>query len=133
MYFLQQWFGLADEALEDTVYDSQAFRSFLGLDLGRESVPDATTLLNVRHLLEEHGLAERIFETVKAAVPRIAVPASGHLGGCSWPVSDRRAGADRRFLATFLASLPKKRSERRLAMITVGAAAPRPAPHRRPH
>jgi len=65
MYFLQQWFGLADEALEDAIYDSQAFRTFLGLDLGRESVPDATTLLNFRHLLEEHGLTERIFETVK--------------------------------------------------------------------
>jgi len=65
MYFLQQWFGLADEALEDAVYDSQAFRTFLGLDLGRASVPDATTLLNFRHLLEEHGLTERIFETVK--------------------------------------------------------------------
>jgi IS5 family transposase len=65
MYFLQQWFGLADEALEDAIYDSQAFRTFLGLDLGRESVPDATTLLNFRHLMEEHGLTERIFETVK--------------------------------------------------------------------
>ena len=56
LYFLQQWFGLADEALEDAVYDSQAFRGFLGLDLGREAVPDATTLLKFRHLLEKSGL-----------------------------------------------------------------------------
>jgi IS5 family transposase len=65
MYFLQQWFGLADEALEDAIYDSQAFRGFLSLDLGREAVPDATTLLNFRRLIEEHALGEQIFETVK--------------------------------------------------------------------
>ena len=51
-YFLQQWFGLADDALKDTVYHRQAFRSFLGLDLVREAVPDATTLLKFRYLLE---------------------------------------------------------------------------------
>ena len=43
MYFLQQWFGLADEALEDAIYDSQAMREFLGLDLARDPVPDATS------------------------------------------------------------------------------------------
>ena len=64
MYFLQQWYALADEALEDAIYDSQALRNFVGIDLGRESVPDATTLLNFRHLLEEQGLAATIFETV---------------------------------------------------------------------
>ena len=61
MYFLQQWFGLSDEGLEDAIYDSQALRGFLGLDLGREAVPDATTLLGFRHLLEAQGLTERIF------------------------------------------------------------------------
>jgi IS5 family transposase len=65
MYFLQQWFGLADEALEDAIYDSQAFRAFLGIDLGREAVPDATTLLRFRRLLEDNDLTGRIFETVK--------------------------------------------------------------------
>jgi len=64
LYFLQQWFGLADEALEDAVYDSQAFRGFLGLDLGRAAVPDATTLLKFRHLLETAGLTKTIFETI---------------------------------------------------------------------
>ncbi len=64
LYFLQQWFGLADEALEDAVYDSQAFRGFLGMDLGREAVPDATTLLKFRHRLETAGLTKTIFETV---------------------------------------------------------------------
>jgi IS5 family transposase len=68
MYFLQQWFGLSDEGLEDAIYDSQALRGFLGLDLGREAVPDATTLLGFRHLLEAQGLTERIFETVNAGL-----------------------------------------------------------------
>jgi len=66
MYFLQLWFGLADEALEDAIYDSQALRGFLGIDLGRESVPDATTLLQFRRLLEDKALAATIFETVNA-------------------------------------------------------------------
>ena len=48
MYFLQQWYTLADEALEDALYESPAMREFLGIDLGRVDVPDATTLLNFR-------------------------------------------------------------------------------------
>ena len=66
IYFLQQWYGLADEALEDTIYDSQAMRTFAGIDLSVEAVPDATTLLNFRHLLEAHHLTERLFEEVGA-------------------------------------------------------------------
>jgi IS5 family transposase len=66
IYFLQQWYGLADEALEDTIYDSQAMRGFLGLDLGVEAVPDATTLLHFRHLLEAHELTVRILAEVNA-------------------------------------------------------------------
>ncbi len=66
IYFLQQWYGLADEALEDALYDSQALRLFAGIDLGTEPVPDATTLLKFRHLLEEHQLTEAIFGAVKA-------------------------------------------------------------------
>ena len=66
MYFLQQWYALADEALEETIYDSQAMRTFAGIDLGTEAVPDATTLLQFRHLLEKHELTKRIFEEVGA-------------------------------------------------------------------
>jgi transposase, IS5 family len=66
IYFLQQWYGLADEALEDAMYDIQALRTFVGIDLGEEGVPDATTLLNFRHLLEEHDLTKAIFEEVGA-------------------------------------------------------------------
>jgi IS5 family transposase len=64
IYFLQQWYGLADEALEDALYDSQALRSFAGIDLSAEAVPDATTLLKFRHLLERHRLTQAIFEEV---------------------------------------------------------------------
>jgi IS5 family transposase len=66
IYFLQQWYALSDEALEDAIYDSQAMRSFAGIDLSVEAVPDATTLLNFRHLLEKHGLTKAIFEQVGA-------------------------------------------------------------------
>jgi transposase, IS5 family len=66
VYFLQQWYGLADAAIEDAIYDRQAMRTFAGIDLSVEAVPDATTLLNFRHLLEEHELTRRVFEEVRA-------------------------------------------------------------------
>ena len=64
MYFVQQWFNLADEACEDALLDSPALRSFVGIDLGRERVPDATTLLKFRRLLERHALGEALFARV---------------------------------------------------------------------
>ncbi len=64
LYFLQQWYALADEALEDALYDSHAMRNFAGIDLGCDAVPDATTVLNFRHLLERHHLSEQIFAEV---------------------------------------------------------------------
>ena len=64
VYFLQQWYGLADEALEDTIYDSQAMRNFAGIDLTANPVPDATTLLKFRHLLEAHDLTKRIRDSL---------------------------------------------------------------------
>jgi IS5 family transposase len=66
IYFLQQWYALADEALEDALYDSQALRTFAGIDLSVEAVPDATTLLKFRHLLEAHDLTRAIFAEVGA-------------------------------------------------------------------
>jgi len=66
IYFLQQWYALADEALEDALYDSQALRTFAGIDLSVEAVPDATTLLKFRHLLEAHDLTRQIFGEVNA-------------------------------------------------------------------
>ena len=66
MYFLRQWFGLADEAVEDAIYDSQAMREFVGIDLAREAVPDATTLLKFRRLLEAHDLTAKLFEGINS-------------------------------------------------------------------
>ena len=66
MYFLQQWYTLADEALEDALYDSQAMREFVGIDLAREQVPDATTRLKFRRLLEQHDLTAAILAEVNA-------------------------------------------------------------------
>ena len=66
LYFLQQWYGLADEALEDALYDSHALRNFTGIDLGLENVPDATTLLKFRRLLETHDLTRRLLDEVSA-------------------------------------------------------------------
>ena len=64
MYVAQQCFGLSDEGIEDAVYDSQAIRAFVGIDLGHESAPDSTTLLKFRHLLEAKDLTLQIFDTI---------------------------------------------------------------------
>lgn len=66
MYFVQQWYGLADEAVEDALYDSQALRDFCGINLAREAVPDATTLMGFRHLLEAHKLPRAMLKEVNA-------------------------------------------------------------------
>lgn len=64
MYVAQQCFGLSDEGIEDAIYDSQAIRGFVGIDLNRESAPDATTLLKFRHMLEANGITRQIFDTI---------------------------------------------------------------------
>ena len=64
--FLQHWFNLSDPMVEEALYDSLAMRSFVGIDLGREPAPDETTVCKFRHLLERHGLGERLFARVNA-------------------------------------------------------------------
>lgn len=64
MYFLQQWFNLSDPAVEEALYDSPLLREFAGIDLGREAVPDETTVCKFRHLLEEHGIGAALLATV---------------------------------------------------------------------
>jgi IS5 family transposase len=66
IYFLQQWFNLSDPGAEETLYDSLAMRRFAGIDLGREPVPDETTICKFRHLLERHELGSALFEQVHA-------------------------------------------------------------------
>jgi IS5 family transposase len=64
IHCLQLWFDLSDPAVEEALYDSRAMRAFVGIDLGREPVPDETTVMRFRHLLEHNGLGEKIFEEV---------------------------------------------------------------------
>jgi IS5 family transposase len=64
IYFLQHWFNLSDPGAEDALYESAVLRRFTGVDLGRAAAPDETTILNFRHLLEQHELCGRILDEV---------------------------------------------------------------------
>ena len=67
MYLLSVWFNLSDEGVEDAIYDSYAFRQFLGIDFwAHEQAPDATTLCKFRKMLTEQGVTEQLFESIKA-------------------------------------------------------------------
>jgi len=64
VYFLQNWYALIHPLAEESVYNSEAMRRFAGIGLGDDRIPDETTILNFRHLLERHGLTEAIFPSV---------------------------------------------------------------------
>lgn len=64
IHFLQHWFNLSDPAAEEALYDSRALRHFAGIDLGREPVPDETTICKFRHLMEKHNLGDQLFHLV---------------------------------------------------------------------
>jgi IS5 family transposase len=64
IYFLQQWFNLSDPQAEDAIYDSESMRRFARVELSEDVVPDETTILRFRHLLEEHRLTEKIFAAI---------------------------------------------------------------------
>lgn len=66
IYFLQQWYNLSDPAAEEALYDSETMRRFVGIENGRDTIPDESTICLFRHLLEEHRLPDRIFAEVKA-------------------------------------------------------------------
>jgi IS5 family transposase len=66
VYFLQNWYALSDPMAEEMLYDSEAMRRFAGIELGDDRIPDETTILNFRHLLERHALTEAIFAEVNA-------------------------------------------------------------------
>src|SRR5271163_439667 len=66
IYFLQQWFNLSDPQAEDAIYDSESMRRFAGVELGEDVVPDESTILRFRHLLEQHGLAQGIFDEIES-------------------------------------------------------------------
>lgn len=66
VYFLQQWYALSDPMAEEMLYDSDAMRHFAGIELGDDRIPDETTILNFRHLLERHALTEKLFVEVNS-------------------------------------------------------------------
>ena len=70
LYLLQAWYNLSDEGMEDAVYDSQSLRKFSRIDLTHESVPDATTMLKFRHLLESNQLPEKMFAELNLRLHR---------------------------------------------------------------
>lgn len=77
MYLMQNWFNLSDEGIEDAIYDSYAMRSFMHLDFLTEQVPDATTLLHFRHLIEENKIGEKIFDDVKSRLEKAGLMMHG--------------------------------------------------------
>ncbi|MFQ6864685.1 IS5 family transposase [Blautia sp.] len=77
MYLMQNWFNLSDEGIEDAIYDSYAMRSFMRLDFLTEQVPDATTLLHFRHLIEENKIGEKIFDDVKSRLEKAGLMMHG--------------------------------------------------------
>lgn len=66
IYFMQQWFNLSDPAAEDALYDSESMRRFAGIELSEDAVPDETTILRFRHLLEKHALTQSIFAQIRS-------------------------------------------------------------------
>lgn len=70
IYFVQQWFNLADPAVEEALYESHSLREFVGIDLGKEPAPDETTVCKFRHLLEEHDLGGEMLEEVNLHLQR---------------------------------------------------------------
>ena len=76
IYFLQQWFNLSDSGAEEALYDSLTMRRFAGIDLGREPVPDETTLCKFRHLLERHDLGAAVFQCVHEHLERLGLKLS---------------------------------------------------------
>ena len=65
IYFMQQWYKLSDPAMEDALYDSESLRRFAEIDLETEIIPDETTILHFRHLLEKHELTKKMFEKTR--------------------------------------------------------------------
>lgn len=73
IYFLQQWFNLSDPSVEEAIYDRISFQRFLKIDLMNEVIPDETTILNFRHLLEKYALTKKFLETVNSLLEKKGV------------------------------------------------------------
>ena len=66
IYFMQNWFNLSDPQAEDSLYDVESMRRFAGIELQGHDIPDESTILRFRHLLEEHKLTEQIFSEIRS-------------------------------------------------------------------
>ena len=100
IYFMQQWFNLSDPAMEDALYDSESMRRFAGIDLTGDLVPDETTILRFRHLLEKHRLTAALFAEVRQLLEdKKLLLKSGHHRGrdhhCRAAVDQERGPATR--------------------------------------
>jgi IS5 family transposase len=65
IHLLQQWYSLSDPAMEEALIEVLTMHRFAGIELISDRIPDETTILTFRHLLEKHGLGEKIFDAVK--------------------------------------------------------------------
>ena len=77
VYCLGHWYNLSDPALEEALYDIEAMRRFVGIDLGRETAPDETTICKFRHLLEQNDLGAALFAEINAHLADQGVQVSG--------------------------------------------------------
>ena len=77
MYLMQIWFNLSDEGIEDSIYDSYAMRSFMHIDFHEQQVPDATTLLKFRHMLESNKLGEKLSADVNSRLDKAGLMMHG--------------------------------------------------------
>ena len=127
IYCLQQWNDLFDPGAEETLYDIQSMRAFAGLELGRNAIPDETTILNFRHLLERHDLTKAIFTTVaehlaaKGELLRGGAIVDATLIAAS--PSTKTLGADKGYdTSDFVADLRQKRVTPHVAAKVKGSA-----------
>ena len=77
IYFLQHWCDLSDPGVEEALYDSNAMRRFVGIDLGKEPAPDETTVCQFRHLLERNKLGRKLFSAVNRHLRERGLKVSG--------------------------------------------------------
>ena len=79
VYFMQQWYGLSDPAMEDSLYDVESMRRFAGVDL--DHIPDETTICKFRHFLERHRLTEALFRRTQKYLSERDLLLSGGASG----------------------------------------------------
>jgi IS5 family transposase len=77
IYFLQQWYALSDPAMEEALYEIESMRRFAGLELTDDALPNETTILKFRHLLEQHGLTAKMMNLINDTLEQRGLPLKG--------------------------------------------------------